>query len=358
MAGLPPWAPPAANTSTAPIGHNGPPQDHQPDPLADLSPWQIYIDCILISDEDTYNKIMLLCIARFMDKQLRCGSSMSYSQGANDCGFSEPTAKRVGKKVRGVGDKSRRRWLRVEVGKGRYVPGKGSENLYHGIIPPDLRDELRRRKAGVSGGYPETIGEVSQGHPETDFGVSGRYPESVRGMPQIQAGYLGDTLTPLTPQSKKDIGQEVSPSSQPAQPEKGQGSRPSERTPRGRAPAAHVFDGQPTTVEQAFDVLWAAYPLGRKRDRGGALDTFKEIVTGKHRKRSKATVQEIVDGARRYAASHPDPKYVPLPTNWLNGGRWADDVAGSGDDAAVQAQSDLEDAVRQVRVEEARGWRG
>jgi hypothetical protein len=199
------WPPPAD------IGHNNPPECK--DPLASLTPWQIYIDCIWISDEVTCTKIMLLCIARFMSKQL-LGSSMSYSQIANDCGFSEPTAKRIGKKVRGVGTESRRRWLRVEVGKGRYVPGKGGENLYHGVIPQDLLVELRRRKdqGGVSHRYPEPTHDVSERYPETDYGVSNGDPEGERGITQIPAGYLGDTLTPHTPQREDSLSGVDAPS--------------------------------------------------------------------------------------------------------------------------------------------------
>src|SRR5262245_9505769 len=63
------------------------------DPLAGMTPWQIYQRCIWISDEDTNTKISLLCLSRFMDKDLRA-SSMSYAQWARDCGFSERTAKR------------------------------------------------------------------------------------------------------------------------------------------------------------------------------------------------------------------------------------------------------------------------
>jgi hypothetical protein len=189
--------------STVGPGHNGPPAD-EPDPLADLTPWQLFIDCIWISREGTYTKIMLLCIARFMEKQLRGGSSMSYSQIAGDCGFSEPTAKRCAKKVR-------ERWLRILVGKGRYVPGKGSENLYHDVIPGDLLDELRRRKSGVSPRYPETSYEVSQGDPETDGGVSDGHPEIVRGIPQTPPGYLGDTLTPHTAHKKEERDAHASP---------------------------------------------------------------------------------------------------------------------------------------------------
>jgi hypothetical protein len=163
------------------------------DPLAGLTPWQIYNDCIWISDEDTNTRIMLLCVARFMDKNLRA-SSMSYTQIAAACGFSEASAKRSAKAARGW-------WLRIEVGKGRYWPGKGSENLYHGIIPEKWLEELRRRKSTVRGdeGIVDPaekivagMAGVSQRHPEFGFGVSGRH----RGVPQTPPGYPTDTLTP------------------------------------------------------------------------------------------------------------------------------------------------------------------
>jgi len=171
------WLPPPGIVWLPPPGlrHNGPPE---PDPLARLTPWQIYIDCIWISDEDTNTKIMLLCIARFMDKQLR-SSSMSYSQIANDCGFSEPTAKRCAKKVRA-------RWLAVEVSKGRYVPGKGKREplpRYHPARPrrrapsPQERGDTqtpRNRRRGVTG------------TPRDRF-------RSIRQIPRRGAGYHTDT---------------------------------------------------------------------------------------------------------------------------------------------------------------------
>ena len=173
------------------------------DPLAGMTPWQIFQRCVWVSDEDANTKISLLCVSRFMDKDLRA-SSMSYAQIARDCGFSEPTAKRCAKAVANT-------WLRIGIGKGRYVPGKGHENLYDGIIPQRWADEVRRRmlggiavkpdeaiqraadkvmagRSGVSDRYPEG-GGVSHGHPETpisgyqpDTGVSQR---SERGITQI-----------------------------------------------------------------------------------------------------------------------------------------------------------------------------
>jgi hypothetical protein len=290
------------------IGHNAPPQHQHPDPLADLSPWQIYVDCIWISDEDTYVKIMLLCIARYMSKQLRGGSSMSYSQVAHDCGFSEPTAKRVGKKLRGVGDKSRRRWLRVEVGKGRYVPGKGSENLYHGVIPPDLQNQLReiiiirRRKSGVSDGYPVEGGEVSEGYPEPDCGVSDRHPEGERGIPQTQAGYPTDTLTPHTPHRKKDL------------------------PPGGGAASKRIAPTQ-AEIDATFAEWWAQYP--RKDAKLAAKKAYVAIVAGKHRDpEARATPQQLLAAVKAYKFPS-DPRFIKHPATWLNDGSWADFVAAA-----------------------------
>jgi hypothetical protein len=172
------------------IGHNS-----ALDPLANLTPWQLFINCIWLSDEDACTKIMLLCIARYMDQELRGGSSMSYSQVANDCGFTERTAKRCAKKVRGIDPESKRVWLKVKIGEGRYVQGKGGENLYYGVIPPDVLDDLRRRKSGMT-----------EGHPETDYGVTHSHPEGERGDSESPAGCLRVTLTSYSSQSEKERG--------------------------------------------------------------------------------------------------------------------------------------------------------
>jgi hypothetical protein len=74
-----------------------------------------------------------------------------------------------------------------------------------------------------------------------------------------------------------------------------------------------------------FETFWAAFPAGRKQGKGDAADLFQRIVTGKHKK-LKASTLALIDGARRYAASKPDPDYVPLPSTWLNQGRWLDDT--------------------------------
>jgi hypothetical protein len=177
-----------------PLPTSTPPAQAKPnDPLAGMTPWQIYQKCIWVSDEDAYVKIMLLCISRYMGKDLHA-ASMAYSQIARDCGFSQETAKKCAKRVAGT-------WLKIGVQKGRYVPGKGNQNLYDGIIPEKWASEVRQRilggdtiepdkeianavdnaianKTGVSNRHPDgqfrgaPEAGVSEGHPET--GVSDR----------------------------------------------------------------------------------------------------------------------------------------------------------------------------------------
>ena len=123
-------------------------------------------------------------------------------------------------------------------------------------------------------------------------------------------------------------------------------------TPQGVNGLTFLLDGQAVNLKFAFDIFWRVFPVGRKKGAGGAADLFSAIATGKHPKR-QATVQEMVDCARRYAARRPDPTYVPLPKTWLNDGRWADDVDEHGDADAARARHELEGAIAQLRAEEA-----
>jgi hypothetical protein len=124
--------------------------------------------------------------------------------------------------------------------------------------------------------------------------------------------------------------------------------------PKGVNGHGVLLDGQAVTLEAAFETFWVAFPDGRKRGKGGTADLFAQIAAGKHRKR-RATAQELVDGARRYAASHPDPKYVPMPETWLNGGRWADDIA-QPDIKANQAKREFDEQIARLRAEEDAKW--
>lgn len=77
-------------------------------------------------------------------------------------------------------------------------------------------------------------------------------------------------------------------------------------------------------VDQSFEAFWNAFPDGRKQAKGDARDAFRRIVLGKHRKGLRAKAETLIAAAVRYAASKPDPEFTPMPSTWLNGGRWED----------------------------------
>lgn len=71
-----------------------------------------------------------------------------------------------------------------------------------------------------------------------------------------------------------------------------------------------------------FDEFWESYPPGRKTDRPKAKQAFDQITAGRKKGIPKTDPFLIIAAVKRYAASQPDPQYVPLPTTWLNGARW------------------------------------
>src|SRR5262245_61848022 len=99
-----------------------------------------------------------------------------------------------------------------------------------------------------------------------------------------------------------------------------------------------------------FDAFWAAYPNGRKKGKAAVFDLFKKITTGAHKK-LRASAATLIDGARRYAATSPDPEYVPLPATWLNQGRWMDDTP-----AATAPRQWWQDPAKVAAIDDER-WR-
>lgn len=85
--------------------------------------------------------------------------------------------------------------------------------------------------------------------------------------------------------------------------------------------------GGPTPLDQAFEEFWRSFPDGRKQGKGDARDAFCKIVQGRHRKGLRAKAETLIAAAKGYAASQPDREFVPMPSTWLNGGRWEDVAA-------------------------------
>jgi len=75
-------------------------------------------------------------------------------------------------------------------------------------------------------------------------------------------------------------------------------------------------------TEDHFERFWRAFPPGRKTDKPKAAAIFAAIVAGRRKGIPKTDPATIISGAERYAATSPDPQYVPMPATWLNGARW------------------------------------
>src|SRR5262249_52949274 len=92
-------------------------------------------------------------------------------------------------------------------------------------------------------------------------------------------------------------------------------SKTVDATKTARSISSPADAGSPTVALQ-FEEFWVVFPPGRKKDKGGALVVFAKIITGKHTHRASAAT--LIDAAKRYAATKPNPEYTPMPTTWLN----------------------------------------
>jgi uncharacterized protein YdaU (DUF1376 family) len=103
--------------------------------------------------------------------------------------------------------------------------------------------------------------------------------------------------------------------------------------------------GDEHPLDRVFEEFWAAFPPGRKQGKGTARDLFGQIVSGRHRKR-RAKAADLIEAAKRYAATKPDPQYTPAPTTWLNQGRWEDEPTGGGPGGGERVMSEAERKLR------------
>jgi hypothetical protein len=191
MSGATPlWEPPApspAGTALSPPAGQRLKSPPPNDPLASLTPKQIWHDCVWLSDETSETKLMLLCVGRFFDND-GLSSSMSYAQIRSDCSLSERFVKYGAKRARD-------RWLKIEIGKGK-LTRNGPQNLYHAICPSEMVEELRQRRpkglgvpydaklAAVVGLMPDGVHTM---HPNGSLGVHQEHPDGVHGMHGVHA---------------------------------------------------------------------------------------------------------------------------------------------------------------------------
>lgn len=89
---------------------------------------------------------------------------------------------------------------------------------------------------------------------------------------------------------------------------------------RGMCANAHPAEDQ---IDDAFEAFWQAFPPKRRRDRMDARKAFVQILTGRHPRKLRATAEQIIAAVK--AGRGIDPEEPPMPTTWLNKGRWLDD---------------------------------
>jgi hypothetical protein len=83
--------------------------------------------------------------------------------------------------------------------------------------------------------------------------------------------------------------------------------------------------GAAPEVLDSFAVFWREYPEGRKKATGKTREVFSDIVLGRGKYAGRPVAADVlITAVRAYAATKPDPKYVPMPLTWLSQGRWED----------------------------------
>lgn len=91
---------------------------------------------------------------------------------------------------------------------------------------------------------------------------------------------------------------------------------------KGTAPRQR---GSRDEIDIAFEQWWQVYPAGRKRGKGKCRTIFNILASGAHHTYGYVAPETLIDAARRYTQTKPDPQFVPLPITWLNQGRWEDE---------------------------------
>ena len=212
---------------------------------------------------------------------------LALADHADDAGRCYPAMGRLCQRT-GLSDRAIQKNVKALVEAGYLTvaqnAGQGGANVY--IVHPT----------------PEPRSPRNDVHPRTTFTTP---PNVVRQTPERRSDKPSRTIiepSDLTP----------SPS--------GQGDMFAKTAKRNDQPERVVSQPDPD-----FDEFWSAFPPGRKTDKRQALETFRRIVAGKHKTIPKTDPQVIIAGARRFAASNPDPQFTPIPTTWLNRERWVSD---------------------------------
>jgi hypothetical protein len=144
------------------------PVNTAPQPVAAIPFMHVWRDAVWAARNiGPIDKLVLLCVGRFVDPN-GGGCSMSYRQIAADCCIAERTAKRVVSALDEI-------WVGIKAKQGRYIKGKGRENLYSVTAPDEAMEAARQARLaqlqaqiGVILRHPAQATGVSQSHTNKD----------------------------------------------------------------------------------------------------------------------------------------------------------------------------------------------
>jgi hypothetical protein len=131
----------------------------------------------------------------------------------------------------------------------------------------------------------------------------------------------GSQVSP-TPDTAVSVTPDTAVSDEPSEPSGTVRTAPPERsqTPSGSSISLlpQGVSDPPDRLDASFGEFWQVYP--RKVGKRAARAAFERAAR-------RASVEEILDGARRFAADPnlPETRFIPHPTTWLNQDRWADE---------------------------------
>lgn len=99
-----------------------------------------------------------------------------------------------------------------------------------------------------------------------------------------------------------------------------------------------------SALENRFTEFWEMYP--KHRDKQKALRAFTKIKPNDALQ--KRIIAAVKDQSESAEWQKEGGKYIPMPSTWLNGARWEDEVAGNVPDESRQA----DEVKKQQEIEE------
>jgi len=88
-------------------------------------------------------------------------------------------------------------------------------------------------------------------------------------------------------------------------------------------PTPHGAGGR----DEDFEEFWRSYPKGKHAHvkKAAAQEAFEAAASS-----GEVTAGDLIVAARTFAASRPDPAYVPMALTWLKAERWKDEPQPAG----------------------------